>query len=251
MTVKSLKKQLAAAIAMVIVAAVALSSSTYAWFVTNNEVKATTSTISAQSNAAFMTITYNATAVGVDTTEDVATLTSTPLYPATYGETSTVKGKFQTGNGTGVDDGTLKGALTVIGTAGTPDDAVTAEYAVKNIFNISSRGQDLTDLKVDSVAVKTAGNTTLDEALRILIVCGDNYEVYKADGTFVHGSAAAAGVLSATVEADADTEVDIYLFYEGGDTTDGDTVVYTNNLPNLTTASSSILVTFTATADNK
>ena len=39
-SVKTLKKQLGAAIAMVCVAAVALGSSTYAWFVTNNNVKA-------------------------------------------------------------------------------------------------------------------------------------------------------------------------------------------------------------------
>ena len=44
---------------MVLVAAVALGSSTYAWFVSNNSVKATTSGISAQSNAAFMVIKYN------------------------------------------------------------------------------------------------------------------------------------------------------------------------------------------------
>lgn len=35
--VKGLKKQLAAAVAMVCVAAVALGSSTYAWFVTNTK----------------------------------------------------------------------------------------------------------------------------------------------------------------------------------------------------------------------
>ena len=55
-SVKALKKQLAAAIAMVCVAAVALGSSTYAWFVSNNTVKGTTTNISAQSNAAFMVI---------------------------------------------------------------------------------------------------------------------------------------------------------------------------------------------------
>ena len=49
-SVKALKKQMAAAIAMVCVAAVALGSSKYAWFVSNNTVKATTTTISAQSN---------------------------------------------------------------------------------------------------------------------------------------------------------------------------------------------------------
>ena len=55
-SVKTLKKQLGAAIAMVCVAAVALGSSTYAWFVSNNTVKGTTTNISAQSNAAFMVI---------------------------------------------------------------------------------------------------------------------------------------------------------------------------------------------------
>ena len=41
---------------MVLVAAVALGSSTYAWFVSNNNVTANTSSISAQSNAPFLVI---------------------------------------------------------------------------------------------------------------------------------------------------------------------------------------------------
>ena len=41
---------------MVCVAAVALSSATYAWFVSNNTVTATTTNISAQSNSAFLLI---------------------------------------------------------------------------------------------------------------------------------------------------------------------------------------------------
>ena len=45
MNVKTLKKQLMAAIAMVLVAAIALGSSTYAWFVSNNTVTATTTNI--------------------------------------------------------------------------------------------------------------------------------------------------------------------------------------------------------------
>ena len=43
-------------VAMVCVAAVALGSSTYAWFVSNNTVKGTTTNISAQSNAPFRKI---------------------------------------------------------------------------------------------------------------------------------------------------------------------------------------------------
>ena len=46
-SVKALKKQMAAAVAMVCVAAVALGSSTYAWFVSNNNVDAITTDISA------------------------------------------------------------------------------------------------------------------------------------------------------------------------------------------------------------
>lgn len=47
MSTKALKQQLIAAIAMVLVAAVALGSSTYAWFVSNTQVKAQTATVSA------------------------------------------------------------------------------------------------------------------------------------------------------------------------------------------------------------
>lgn len=86
-SVKALKKQLGAAVAMVCVAAVALGSSTYAWFVTNNKVDATTSTISAQSNAAYMTIANGTSgASSVDTTSVTTTVATKPLYPATFGE---------------------------------------------------------------------------------------------------------------------------------------------------------------------
>ena len=48
-------------VAMVCVAAVALGSSTYAWFVNNNKVEATTTNISAQSNSAYLVIDTKAT----------------------------------------------------------------------------------------------------------------------------------------------------------------------------------------------
>ena len=46
-TVSGLKKQLAAAIAMVLVAAISLGTSTYAWFVNNTKVTAGTTKVSA------------------------------------------------------------------------------------------------------------------------------------------------------------------------------------------------------------
>ena len=50
-SVKNLKKQLVATATAVILAAFALSSATYAWFVSNSTVKGTTSTISAKANS--------------------------------------------------------------------------------------------------------------------------------------------------------------------------------------------------------
>ena len=82
-SVKALKKQMAAAVAMVCVAAVALGSSTYAWFVSNNTVDATVSSISAQSNAAYLTIdkVEAMTNAGTQTAVDLAE-SPVKLYPS-------------------------------------------------------------------------------------------------------------------------------------------------------------------------
>ena len=56
MSVKQMKKQLAVAALSVVMAAVALGSATYAWFVSNTKVDGTTSTISAQANGMVLQI---------------------------------------------------------------------------------------------------------------------------------------------------------------------------------------------------
>ena len=81
MDTKALKKQMGAAIAMVLVAAVALGSATFAWFVSNNKVDATTSKISAQSNSAFMYI-RDENEQSKDLRTDDSSVVNTPLYPA-------------------------------------------------------------------------------------------------------------------------------------------------------------------------
>ena len=56
MDVKQMKRQLGIAAVSVVMAAIALGSATYAWFVTNSRVEATTSTISAQANGMVLQI---------------------------------------------------------------------------------------------------------------------------------------------------------------------------------------------------
>lgn len=55
-TIKQIKRQLAVAAISVVFSAIALTSATYAWFVTNSGVNATTSTISAQANGMVLQI---------------------------------------------------------------------------------------------------------------------------------------------------------------------------------------------------
>ena len=254
-SVKSLKKQLMAAIAMVLVAAIALGSSTYAWFVTNNKVDATTTNISAQSNAAFMTITNGATgASGVDTTSAQTKITGPiKLYPATFGEQSgSTKGTFMTGYGTTLDNATLKGELKSVGT---PDEADTKEFAKKEQFNISSKGQNLNDLKVESVegSKDATDGQLLKTAFRVLITNSDAsaWVVYGLgnNGYEIKLSSAdnnSAPVLG-TVTAGQDTLVNVYVYYEGSDTN-----IHTKNLQeNKLDESQSVKINFTATANNQ
>ena len=260
-SVKALKKQMAAAVAMVCVAAVALGSSTYAWFVSNNKVTATTSTISAQSNAAFMYI-RDKDEKSTNLTADTSSVTSTALYPAHWvtakeGNYATAdRGKFYTAYGTTADDGTMVAKTLKIveanadsTTKGSPADAVTAQYAVKNTFFIGSKGTELSDLVVTAASLKnedgsdsTSDNADLDNALRILVTCGNNWVLCDKSTILASNEGNTTHKLADTVSA-AETEVDIYVFYDGDDSE-----IKTNNLPDLKKASKNITVQFDATA---
>lgn len=255
---KSLKKQLAAAIAMLLVAVVALGSATYAWFITNNKVDATTSTISAQSNAAFMYIRDEAE-TSTDLTQDASLVSSKALYPAHWVTENTGNyvsadiGKFYTAYASAVGAATMETdtlkLITAAGkTDGTPAAAVASEYAVKNTFYVGTKGSNLKDLIVDNnasgnISITGTGNDELDDALRILVTCGDNWVLCGKDN--IIGSSN-SNKLADKVEAGTEQTINIYVFYDGDSAN-----IYTNNLSNLTTASKNIKVTFTATPENK
>jgi hypothetical protein len=94
MTVKSLRKQLAAAIAMTLVATVALGSSTYAWFVNNSIVEAKDTELTA-TTAEYLLISDDNTAFGTTMTLAAATsgavLTPVSTTNATVGTFYKVK----------------------------------------------------------------------------------------------------------------------------------------------------------------
>ncbi|MBQ6095266.1 MAG: hypothetical protein IJL09_07670 [Lachnospiraceae bacterium] len=236
MTVKSLKKQLMAAIAMVLVATIALGSSTYAWFAANKVVTAEASKIYAQTNAGSLVIMYNASAIYSDLTTDASEIADTPLFPAQWSNTvDPTTYQFETGFAEVVEAAGLKAGTLVA--VGDPDAAVTGEYAVKSVFNVSAKGENLANLKVTQASIGGSGNANLDSALRVLVVCGSNWVLCNQSG-IVSSSGSTAGFLASTVTAGNDVEVDMYVFYDGNDSE-----IYTNNLSNLATASKVITIT--------
>lgn len=259
MSVKALKKQLLAAIAMVLVSAISLGSSTFAWFITNKQVKATVSQISAKSNAAFLNIKYGETAVDSNLTADVATLNSTELYPAQWAKhkfensapvftdtnkTAVEEGttyQFETATAKTVDASTMD--LTTLRIVGDPDTAVSSQYAVSNTFNVSSKDTDFTNLKVRTATMSIASgdNEEFNSALRVLVKCGDNWVLVSSTG-IVSSSSATTGLLAESVTHGKDTAVTMYVFYDGSDSH-----IRTNNLTNLGKASARIVVEFEAT----
>lgn len=255
MDTKALKKQMGAAIAMVLVAAVALGSATFAWFVTNNKVDATTTNIAAQSNAAYMTIENGTAGAKASDKTSVVTKITGPikLYPATFGEQSgSTEGTFATGYGKDLDNATLASNLT---TVGTPDQADERGYAKKEQFNISSKGQNLSDLKVESVEGSTdaADGQLLKTSFRVLVTNADAsaWVVYGLGDNGYEIKLSSAGNKSkpalGSVTAGEDTLVNVYVFYEGSDTN-----IHTKNLQeNKLDASQSVKINFTATPDNK
>lgn len=241
MDTKALKKQMGAAIAMVLVAAVALGSATFAWFVSNNTVSAKTTGVKAQSNTAFMSIEYKKSAIGTKTTDSVDwTDLGVALYPAEVqsdGATAPAP-KFVTAYGTTTTDGKKTGNYIEVGDAA---KAVKDQYAVGEAgnYNISSAGVDLSDLKIDQVAVTTGANEGLKDAIRVLVVGPDNWQVWGPDGKKLEGTADKA--LAAKVTKDADTAVSVYVYYDGNDA-----AVTTANLQNIL-GSVGVTIHFSAT----
>ena len=79
MNSKAIKRQLLAAIAMVLVAALALGSSTFAWFANNNVVEATGMSVAAQTEGSLLVIS-DSTTLGTETTK-AFNLTGSNLFP--------------------------------------------------------------------------------------------------------------------------------------------------------------------------
>lgn len=173
MSTKALKTQLLAAIAMVLVASIALGSSTYAWFASNRAVTATDMKVTATTTGSLV-ITKGSlpdattTAISVKATDDTSTVTA--LIPATHDLTNaTTTGLVYNNNSgnvsastglveTGKSDLTFAEAKNESGKNYYKDYVV---YIAANGDKIS--GQDITaKINVAAVTDKLPGATSID-----------------------------------------------------------------------------------------
>lgn len=279
MNSKAIKRQLLAAIAMVLVAAVALGSSTYAWFVTNNEVYATTASISAQSNAPFLVISNSAITSSSVETNVTTTVSNKTLFPVQMVEANDAATTFK-----------WESAYANLSTAST-EKANTRfvvqsndveKYYLKQTFHVGTNGTtqgQFKNLRVSGVSVTqtTVGDPAtegeLKNALRVMVVCGEEVAIYDQSGALVttyvkHGAENPVAITGLTAAADrqangvttnaayltaesdifpttsgsiGDKAVDVYIYYDGAVAN-----IRTNNIDKL----GSVKATITFTADD-
>ena len=276
-SVKALKKQLAAAIAMVCVAAIALGSSTYAWFVSNNNVTANTSSISAQSNAPFLVIKAGSAITTTDTkTEDTTTPEADKtLFPVQMVKAADDASTFQweSAYATASDASTEKQSTRFI-----VQSADLENYYMKETFYVGTNGStkgQFKNLRVSGVTA-TPGKTNdeIKNALRVMVVCGQEVAIYDQNGALVtkytkqgendgveitgltaatersaNGVKTTAAYLTAETGANigktdgtADSvKIDVYVYYDGAVAN-----IRTNNIDKL----GSVKATVTFTADD-
>lgn len=260
MDTKALKKQMGAAIAMVLVAAVALGSATFAWFVSNNTVKATTASVSAQSNAPFLKIGKGSEApTATEATQTTGPGDKTELYPSQWNHVI-ADGTYQFESAY-ASDAAKSDILT--GSRFAVDDVHRPDYALKQSFTIGTtdkKAGSFKDLKVASVKVNAGDNSDgLKSAICVLVKCGDQWGVYKetengtelvqyGDNTQIVNNltgsdTSVTDALTAKIDAGSKVGVDIYVFYDGSAST-----VYSDNLANLNNCG--VTVAFTATPVN-
>lgn len=229
MNSKAIRKQLLAAVAMVLVAAVALGSSTYAWFAANNTVTAKTMSISAVSDTPSLVIsvseggTYSEIANIESASAALKLVTPTNLGTSTTGAgltwgytTSTKAAEVQASNPT--TDVTAQKAQHVLETT----------VYVKMASEVKG-----SNLKLNTVNL-TKGTNSISDAVRVLaFVDGANntYGIYDP----------ASGVSTHTLATEVSTTaipIHLYMYFDGMDDAS-----YTNNATDLTQVSA--VLTFT------
>ena len=208
-TVSGLKKQLVAAIAMVLVAAISLGTSTYAWFVSNTKVSVTSNSVKATSATPNLLIvegatkadgtTYTAKNLGGKTTASISSTEATALYPASTNDCKTwwAVNSWENGTSSPLANGYYNPRITPTANGDNVSDGQYTQGSEKlNAYQVSTYSVYTTtgevELNLDpispiTVSVKDsntgATGTGFKDALRVgIVVNGELKLVYAPTG---------------------------------------------------------------------
>ncbi|MDD5863637.1 MAG: hypothetical protein PUD80_03225 [Firmicutes bacterium] len=230
---KALKRQLLAAVAMVLVAAVALGSSTYAWFVQSSKVTANGMNVQATAEGGIEISNSEKTTWG---TSAATTNSKAVLYPTS---TSDLTKWYHAQADKSVAHNAKAGTYTTLTLDGTGTDTTSSrQYYQVNEFTIrATAGTTATDLKIDKVTASGQADTTaLDKSLRVAIKIGDANPVFfspaSGDTSYSVWSGTGDTPTVAVTSNDGQSQVDpsvasvdstgvlvkVYVYYEGEDT---------------------------------
>lgn len=219
---KQMKKfrKLIPALCMLLVSALFVGTSTYAWFSMNKEVTATNMQVTAKSDNIYLQIKQaNAEDADYDK-KDEAVTAAKDLYPVDYkaiNGTNVTWGRTDS-NDTGDVKYTAKDALT--------DVADTTKYVWSDSFKIrvADAKAEAKDLVLSGV--KVTGTSEMSEALRVLVVTKEGAMIWANTGA-QNNKAAATGVgtpvvvngnnLAATVTNADPIDVTVYVYFDGND----------------------------------
>ena len=197
-------------VAMVCVAAVALGSSTYAWFVTNNSVKAKNMTVTANADVEFLEIAnvgenFTGSTIAVEAKTPGTGLKLNPVTPLKVSNMDSTGAEqedldFSTtgtkGTNGWADDFTWKWTTAQVGTASAKADSVAWNYAntsenasenasekyyLLNNFKFRTTVQNVETAKLYASTVeltKDVDSNDMDEAVRVMVVGANGMQIY-------------------------------------------------------------------------
>ncbi len=241
-------RKLIPALCMLLVSALFVGTSTYAWFSMNTSVSATNMQVTAKSDNIYLQISQsgqNAYDKTATSTED----TSKVIYPVDY--KTLAAGTVTWGNAASDNPAKVKYTERVDLNAITGDDEI-AKYVLTQKFDIKVADAQATAANLILSEVNVTGNSIMKEALRVVVVSNTGAVVWANDGAKENGVAlpgagkvtVADGNLAATV-SNTPTTVTVYVYFSGNDDT-----CYTNNIKQAF-ENMKVDLTFTASAPSQ
>lgn len=202
-------RKLIPAFAMLLIAAVMMSTATFAWFSTNSEVTVNDFKVTAKADTTFIVVSKSAGQVDNKGTSISYTDVAKALIPAKATITGTDV-KWETGTGTSPSNGAASGALTDV--TDTKDS-----YVLANTFYIRTANgfPAASNLKLKTFTV-TSDSKFADAISVVLVVKG--YDAGGSATTVAENyvdKTTKDTVLSASVPATGDVIVEAYIYING------------------------------------